>query len=130
MTNTYTGTLSSTLEKVRLEFGDIASPWKFTDEEILYIISQEYSVLSSTARLCEIYATRCSDTASRTMGPLTVTWENRVKLYLERAKGLRIKAGQSGTPYAGGVYVADTDNFEANTSLNQPIFGNKLMDNE
>jgi len=130
MTNTYTGTLDTTLEKVRLEFGDVATPFKFTDEEIAYVIAEEYTVFNSAARLCEIYATRCSDTASRVMGPLSVKWENRVKLYLERAKGLRSKAGLTAKPYAGGVYVADEENFEANTSLNQPNFGNGLMDNE
>ena len=130
MTYTYTGDLTSILEKVRLEFGDTVTPFKFTDEEIMYVIAEEYTVFNSAARLCEIYATRCSDTASRTMGPLSVTWSNRVQMYLDRAKGLRNKAGMLGKPYAGGVYVADSENFESNTSLNKPIFGNGLMDNE
>lgn len=129
MTYTYTGDLTSILEKVRLEFGDTIAPFKFTDEEILYVIAEEYNVFNSAARLCELYATRCSDTASRTMGPLSVTWANRVQLYLDRAKGLR-NSGILGKPYAGGVYVADSENFESNTSLNKPIFGNGLMDNE
>jgi hypothetical protein len=130
MTNTYTGTLTSKLEQVRFEFGDTTIPFKFTDEEISYVIAEEYSVFNSAARLCEIYATRCSDAASRTMGPLRVELAGRVRLYIDRAKALRRKAVKSAKPYAGGVYVADTENFENDSSLNQPSFGKGLMDNE
>jgi hypothetical protein len=131
MTTTYTGTLDSLLEKVRFEFGDKAIPFKFTDEEILYVIAEEHdSVFNSTARLCEIYATLCSDAASRTMGPLRIELKDRVKSYLDRAKELRAKAYQLAKPYAGGIYVSDEDTFEADTSLKQPTFSNNLMDNE
>ena len=131
MTTTYTGTLDSLLEKVRFEFGDKAVPFKFTDEEILYVIDQEHnSVLNSTARLCEVYATKCSDEASRTMGPLRIELKERIKSYLDRAKALRKRSGLYALPYAGGIYVSDEESFEENTSLIQPSFSNKLMDNE
>jgi len=130
MTTTYTGDFTSLLEQIRFEFGDTTTPFKFTDEEIEYVITLEHTVLNSAARLCEIYATKCADSASRQMGPLRVELKERVQSYLARAKALRSGMGRSAKPYAGGVYQADEDNFEANTSLIQPIFGKGLMDNE
>lgn len=131
MTFTYVGDLATTLDKVRFEFGDTDSAnAKFTDEEINYVISVEYSILNSVARLCEIYSTKCADASSRTMGPLRVELSARSKAYMERARDIRSRITKSAQPYFGGVYAADSEAMEDNTSLNQPIFDKGLMDNE
>lgn len=132
MAFTWTGDPSaSTIEKIRFEVGDTDSLHpKFTDAEINYVVSQEFGVFRSAARLCDILAIKYSDGADRTMGPLQVRLSQRVVQYQTKAMELRRRASQYAEPYVGGMSKAIEDVFKADTDLIQPIFSKGFMDNE
>ena len=132
MAFTWTGNpAASTIEKIRFEINDKDSTNpKFQDAEIEYAYDEEHSIFGAAARLCEQLATRYSDAADRTMGPLRVNMTSRASAYMAKAEMLRKRMGKYAEPYVGGISEAKKAVFEEDSDLIQPTFTKGMHDNE
>jgi hypothetical protein len=122
---------ASNKDAVRFEIGDTTyEDQLLTDEEILFALSVEGSIIAAAARCCETLARKYAREADYTLGPQSVKASQRGKAFLEMSTALRKKASilsQGNGLYVGGV---DPLEYQKDVDLVQPAFKRGFMDNE
>ena len=121
---------ASDKDAVRFEIGDTDSEDQLmNDEELLFVLGEEGTVLGGAARCCEILSRKFARQADYTLGPQSVRASQRSKAFQQLGETLRSRliALHSGN----GIYVGGVDKGEDLTDkdLRQPAFKRRLMDN-
>lgn len=127
MTWTYTPAILSTSElmQVRLLVGDtVSSDQMLQDEEIQYAITQRATVYGAAANCCRNIASSFSRQVDSSIDVLRASFSQKYDHYMKLAIQYDNKAAEtgSGSPFAGGVFVADKQNTQADQSLVKPQF--------
>jgi hypothetical protein len=94
MTTTYDATLSTPKDVVRFELGDKEAPFRFTDEEIAYQLSVTPNPYLSASELADRVASSYSQKASKTVGPLTIRYNDQASGWAATAARLRRRAAR------------------------------------
>lgn len=99
---------SSPKDAVRFEIGDTDKEYPIMqDEEIEYVLAQERSVLSASARCCEILARKYASDPTISIGRTRVSGSTAARIYKELALELRRRAtATSGQLFSGTTNVA------------------------
>jgi hypothetical protein len=134
MTWTYTGDPSnSDRDKVRFLIGDTNTADQLvTDEEIAWALTEGgvyYAAAITSRSIAASFSRRVDFEVSK---DLKVFYAKAAENYNKLADKLESKASRvSGTPYAGGISVADKETQEANTDRVEPAFSTSdFMNNE
>src|SRR6185369_1963440 len=128
MSWTYSGNpKTSSKDAVRFLIGDTKSDGEklATDEEIDWALEQNSNIYAAAATVADNIATYFSTLAdSEELGPIKVSYNNRVKMYSLRVKQLNMKASSKGymEVYAGGIDVNDKESQASDSSLTGPNF--------
>lgn len=131
MTWTYAGTLTTDLDKVRLLIGDTdTTQQQLTDEELNFFISEEETLHTAAAAACRALASKYARKVHREVGDLKLYAEQMYQHYLDLAKELSVRGSSYAVPSAGGVYTADKEAYESDTSLVQPEIKRGIHDYE
>lgn len=131
MTTSYSGDpASSGKDAVRFYIQDTAAPWKLTDEEINWVISQYPSVLFAAAQCARTVAGKyASQATSKRVGDLAITYTNIADQYRLLAEQLESQAEMTGVGgYAGGISKADMCAVNANSDRVPTSFDVKQFD--
>lgn len=89
MANTYGGDPENdTSDAVRFHLGDTdLDDFLFHDYEVTYALSKESDdVYAATAYLCSVQATRLANKRDRTVGPLSITYDQQYQRWSEESK--------------------------------------------
>jgi hypothetical protein len=97
MTNTYSGDPNASVQdQVRFLLGDTAEPWKFTDEEINYVLTKFGGPYSAAEELSLIRAAHYTEKANKSVGPLRIDYKDIADRWRALAKEMRGRAGRTG----------------------------------
>lgn len=131
MSWTYDATeLDEPRNQVRLKLGDTnPNDPQLQDEEIDRFLNEADSVDGATRMAASALAARYSRSVDKWVGDLKILASQRSRHYLELAKSLTGRASIHAVPSAGGVFQADKDGMEQNSSLVQPFFRRGQHDN-
>lgn len=137
MSWTYTAGSGTAKDRVRFFCGDVdTSSQMISDEEITDMLSLYSSnVFRAAAAVCRNFAARFSRKADAAIDDMRKSLSQLSTQFAARAEELEAQAS-SGTstgtvlpmPWAGGVYVADKEEREADTTLIQPFFTRDMID--
>lgn len=128
MTTTYSNNPSGDqIDAIRLLIGDtVVATAALTDEELQYYLDTAGNLYLAAAYAVEaIMSAQGGGITSKQVGDLKVTYggPGGASGLAALAKTLRARAARtSGTPYAGGISVADSDAIEAETDRTDPSF--------
>jgi len=130
----YNPSLVSTRDRVRVLIGDTdVDDQQLTDEEIAFFLSSEGNQYAASALACRVLAAKYARYADKWVGDLKILASQKSRAYERLAEAYDTQANASasfsGVPSAGGIYVADKDEQEADTSLVTPSFRRGSMDN-
>lgn len=125
---------TSDLMKVRLWVGDVnPNDQQLQDAEILYFISQKFTVIGAAADCARAIANRYSRKVDVTNpGDLRTNYSAQAKAYMEVAKQLDTQAKQRGggiIPFAGGISISGKIATQQDTDRVQPSFNIGMDDN-
>lgn len=115
MAFTYTGDLSTNLDKTRFYVGDTDSTAAlFTDAEINGALAVYTTPLNTAAALADAQAAKYSRFATISIDGASVAYTDRAKAFRDLAVRLRAQSVTAddagiGTPFVGGVSIADMD---------------------
>lgn len=97
MANTYSGDPStSDMDRVRFLISDTADPWLFTNEEIVFTLSDQGGIYQAAEELALVQSTKYTDKADKTVGPLSIKYGEVGERWLKLAQNLRRRSGRSG----------------------------------
>lgn len=124
---TYSATLTTTLDQVRLLIGDTsnaAATELLADGEISWYLSQETNVYRAAASAAEAIAAKFARLADTSVGDVSVSNSQKSAQYTDLAKRLALKATKRGSAaaFAGGISVADRDTRLDDTDRVDPFF--------
>lgn len=129
--STYSGDPSySDKDAVRflLEDTDTAN-FQFTDAELSYLLTQFPDPLFAASRAAKTLSLRYSKSADKQVGDLRISYSARAKAFMDLANDLEVRASISDLQiFAGGVYLADKQTNEQDTSLARPAFRRGMTD--
>lgn len=132
MTNSYSGDpASSSKDAVRFWIEDTGpTTWDASDEEINYVLETFPSPIMAAAKLARAFAAKAARLVDRRVGDLSINYSQRSKAWLSLAATLEAQAelASVGSPYVGGVSVADIERVNANTDRVNPPFSNGQFD--
>lgn len=131
MTNTYTGNpADSSKDAVRFWIQDTAAPWKLTDEEINYTISQFTNPMLAAASCANALAARYAAFPSKRVGDFSISYGELAKNYAALAAELESK-GQTFNlvPWSGGITHSDREIARTDTNRVKPPFRRDQFDN-
>lgn len=121
------------LYQVRRLIGDVQTgDQQLFDEEINWEITQRHgNVYAAGSECCKLLAGKYSRDVDLVEGELRKAYSARQKAYAARAAELArtAKLTGAGTPYAGGMSVADKQRQEDDSDRVQPQFQIGMMDN-
>lgn len=131
MTNTYDPDMSEKKDEVRFKLGDTESPWLLSDEEIYAVLTKSSSGVNEASRRCcaAIIAKLGRSGASTSVGPFSVSKGELVSHYRELMQTLSEERSLVSpvSPYVGGMYEADRDDFD-NSTLIKHTFTQGMFD--
>lgn len=125
MTWTYTGNpAASPKDAVRFRVGDTDfDDQLLQDEEILYLLGTEATVIQAAARAADGIAARFSRLSDKAVGDLRISFSQKSAQYRQLAMDLRSEAGISmAIPFAGGISRSQKETQEADADRVQPSF--------
>jgi hypothetical protein len=122
MTYTYGGDPStSSTAAIRFYISDTSSPWKFSDEEIAYVLTQYPSPLMAAAQCARKLAAKYAVMSGKKVGDLSMGQISQQ--YLDLATALEQKGAITGlAPYAGGISNAEKTAVDSDTDRAKPNF--------
>lgn len=125
MSWSYSGNPSaSDLDAVRFEIGDTdIDEQLIQDEEILYALEQEGSVMSAAARCCEILWRSFARQADRVIGPLKIYYSQRTEAFEKLSKHFRAQAIGMRAPI---LYQSGNEDED----IHDPIFTVGMLSND
>ncbi len=130
MTWSYSASITTSTDRVRLLFGDTdTTDQQLSNEEIGFLITVNGSVTSAAAAACDVLAAKYTRFSDKWVGDLKILASQKAKAYLELAKTLRERGAAYAVPTAGGVYVAEKETNAENEALVQPTFTRGLHEN-
>jgi hypothetical protein len=124
MTFTYTGTLTTNLEKVRLEIGDtIQQDYSLTDAEIVLALTDNTYVLPAAVRAMEWYMARLMGYIAQNAGGVSASYNQKYEQCERQYERLQKRASKGGMYiYAGGIESDRIDSAETDSDFPQPAF--------
>lgn len=131
MTWSYTSPSSSNRDAVRFLCTDTdTSEQLLSNEEIDWLLSVYGSVDQAAVSACRQISRQFARKAtSKQVGDLQIDWLKRSSDFAARADELEADIASSARPYAGGIYVADSEAMAADGTLVQPFFRRGMHDN-
>lgn len=117
-------------DRVRFLVQDTKEPYKITDAEILYLLSEQGdSAQRAAARGAEVLAAFYAGGAEeKQVGPLRLKFTELSRRYTVLARSLWARASRaSATPYAGGISRADKITRAQDLDRVRPIFYRKMQ---
>lgn len=137
MTWSYSAGSGTALDRTRFLCGDTDTLSQMVSNEEITDMLGLYgaNIFRAAAAVCRHLSARFSRRADGAIDDMRKSLSQLSAQFAARAKELEAQAdsgSDTGTtvpvPYAGGVYVADRDEREADTSLIQPFFTRDLFD--
>lgn len=134
---TYDPELALPRDQVRLLVGDTdADDPQFQDEELDFLVAAHASVYSAAAVACRSLAGKYARYADKWVGDLKILASQKARAY-ERLAEQYDKQSVSdvanlailGVPTAGGVYVSEKEQQEADAELVKPFLKRGMHDN-
>lgn len=125
MTWTYTGNpAASPKDAVRFRVGDTdVDDQLLQDEEILYLLGTEATVIQAAASAADAIAARFSRLSDKAVGDLRIAFSQKSAQYRQLAADLRKEAGISmAVPFAGGISRSQKAAQESDSNRVQPSF--------
>ena len=121
------------LYQVRAMIGDVieAQP-QLADAEILYAISSRSTTVGAAAECCAALSARYARSVDQAAGNQKLSYSQLSQAYSRQALSFeaRAAAAGSGTPYVGGVSIADKVNSLNDEDNVQPAFGVGMFDSD
>lgn len=120
-------------DAVRLNVGDTDNDaLQFTDAEIAFFLSQgAANVLVASIGAAHALAAKYARRVDKAVGDLRISYSHLQKHYAELAGRLEYDLAKSpagGSPYAGGISIADKDSNRADTDRPRPDFYRGIQD--
>jgi hypothetical protein len=127
---TYTGDpRNSDRDAVRFKVGDtIPKDQLATDEEILYALDEQGSVLLAAVVVAEAIAARFSRLADARVGDVSESASKKAEAYRKLADNLRRDASVTALPVFGGISRDEKRGYDLDDDLVQPSFRVTLDD--
>lgn len=114
-----------------LIFDTDVSDQLLTDEEILYLLSVETTVIRAAYRAATALAAKFARLVNESVGSISVSCGEKYKNYLALCKKLKAQyqmdAAFSAAPYAGGISCDDKYTTRQNTDRIQPAFSRNTL---
>lgn len=130
MTFSYVNPKDRQLDAVRFEVGDtLEAQHLVEDEEILYALGLEGTVLKAAARMCESLAARFAKTDSFRGATAQYGKETVTAKYLKMASRLRARGIRSGSFIAPAQSLTEKDISVIDTDVVQPAFSRNMHNN-
>ena len=133
MSWSYQDTMPREIDKVRFYLGDTdSSDQLLTDEEIEFALSEASASVRTAASICaDSVAAQYARLADLTEGQLSIKYSQRAKQFQTLAQNVGNSSRTSflAMPSAGGIFVADKEATEADTTLVRPSFTVDMADN-
>lgn len=118
-------------DEVRFLVGDTdTSDQLVNDAEIAYAVAEEADNLMAAARIAKAIAAKFARLVDKSVGDLSISYNQRQEAFLNLASELETRSNRSGAaPYAGGISVSDKETVEDNTDRVEPSFKKGMNDN-
>jgi len=136
MSVTYSGDPSaSSRDAVRFLLNDTStSNAEFQDAEIAWMVSEKPNVYRAAAQGARRRAAEANEgVASKTVGPLTLTYSQRAANWLKVAESLESQAdkgaGSTIMPFSGGISKTDKELVASDDDFDKPNFYRGMFDN-
>lgn len=118
------------LNRVRLRIGDTdADKPQLQDEEVQSFIDISDSETGAAVLCARALAARYARFVDKWVGDLKILASQRHRAYVDLQDQLVATGGRLGTPYAGGIRVAQKESIEEDDSLVYPNFRLGMHDN-
>lgn len=128
MTWSYDDTLSTNRDLVRLEIGDtVSTDQQLSNEAIDQALAQRSSVIQAAILCCDRIIAKYARLVTQSVGPVSVSYGERMKNYEELISRLRLRA-PAVSPFAGGTSVAGKEAAAEDTDRDAPIFSVGMFD--
>jgi len=130
VTWTYSGDpATSDKDTVRFLVGDTdADAPEISDEEVLWLLTQEVSPSQAAARGADTLVAKYAKLVDRSIGAASISASQRYEHYRTTAGSLWGAASSTSTmPFAGGISVASKTEIASDTSLVEPAFTRDMM---
>ena len=104
---------------------------EISDESITALLALESDDYNAAALAAESIAGRYASLVDKKIGDLSISYSQRAKQWMDRAKALRA-ASRNGLfqPFAGGISVSGKETYTGNPDIVQPAFTRTLHDYE
>lgn len=137
MSYTSTNLSTSLRNQVRLLIGDTSNSTateQLSDGEIDWILTQRTNVYRAAALAArQIASQNAEEVASKTVGPLTLTYAERSSQWLKKAADLDAQAnkgmGSAVVPFSGGISETDKETQSNDDDWDKPWFYRGMHDN-
>lgn len=121
---------SSPKDAVRFWIQDTGAPWKVSDEEINYTLTQFSDPIRAAAQIAKALAAKYAAYPSKRVGDFEIQWGELAKNYAAIAAQLEATANTRGViPYSGGISHADKRQVNSNIDRVKPPFRIDQYDN-
>lgn len=130
MSFTYNNNLTTSLDRVRFNIGDVVDGCSnFSDEEITAILSDNNdNIIQTSLQLLDNLITKYSLRANETVGRVSINYSLVVDNLVKAKENLALNNMVSGGIYAGGISVTQKDSYFENSDIVQPAFTRDEVD--
>lgn len=114
----------SNVDLLRMLLHDTSSgSAKFSDEDLQWFVDNSASVWYAAAEAADTLAARLTAAgASKQVGDLRIDYGGSAQEYRGMAQRFRARGSRAAVPFAGGIFSADKETEEADTSRSVPSF--------